>query len=140
MDLEGQNLNNRQRIGLSILALGVLVSGFAAIRYITKGDDSSSASLVDTNAPGEEATIENGGVGTFGEMLVSVKSVAPRADGQLEALISFATTNPKDPVKDLTVTVGDTVDVKGGAFVVIELGRDTSPKREFARMKFVKRT
>lgn len=140
MDLEGQNLNNRQRIGLSILALGVLVSGFAAIRYITKGEDSPSASLVDTNAPGEEATIENGGVGTFGEMLVSVKSVAPRADGQLEALISFATTNPKDPVKDLTVTVGDTVDVKGGAFVVIELGRDTSPKREFARMKFVKRT
>jgi hypothetical protein len=140
MGTGGQLLNSRQRIGLGILAFGVLISAFAGLRYATKGDDSAQpTSPVDTNAPGEEATIENGGVGSFGDMLVSVKSVSPRADGQLEALISFATTDPKDPVKDLTVTVGDTIDVKGGAFVIIELGRDTSPRREFARMKFVKR-
>ena len=133
-------MNSRQRTGVAILAIGVLISAFAGFRYVSKDDGSPVApSLVDTTAPGEEATIESGAVGSFGEMRVAVKSVAPRTDGQLEALMSFATTDPKGTVKDLTVTVGDTIDMKGGAFVVLELGRDTSPKREFARVKFVKR-
>ncbi len=134
-------MNSRQRIGIAIFAFGALISVFAGVRYSTRDDSSGTAAvaLTDTSLPGEEATIENGAVGSFGEMRVAVKRVSPRSDGQLEALISFATTDPKDPTKDLTVTVGDTIDVKGGAFVVLELGKDASPKREFARMKFVKR-
>ena len=134
-------MNSRQRIGIAIFAFGALISVFAGVRYFTRDDSAGPAAvaLIDTSLPGEESTIESGIIVSFGEMRVSVKSVAPRTDGQLQALMSFATTNPNDPVKDLTVTVGETIDVKGGAFLVLELGKDASPKREFARLKFVRR-